>query len=113
MRSDYRGVNIQCRSITRSIETIESFSAGGGGRLVAEVSGTFDLDAAVRRFEYVILPACRSHNLTQVMIELARFRIREKDHPSRFVGSVNSYVIERDRESRVFGRSDTTSGVRD
>ncbi len=40
-----------------------------GGRLVAKVSGTFDLEEAVRRFEYVILPACRAQNLTQVLID--------------------------------------------
>ena len=40
-----------------------------GGRLVAKVSGTFDPDEAVRRFEDVILPACRSQSLTQVLID--------------------------------------------
>ena len=40
-----------------------------GARLVVKVSGPFDLEEAVRRFEDVILPACRAQNLTQVLID--------------------------------------------
>ncbi len=39
-----------------------------GERLIVEVSGTFDPDEAVQRFER-ITAACRSQNLTQVMID--------------------------------------------
>jgi len=40
------------------------------GRLVATVSGTFDPEAALRRFENLILPTCRAQGLTQVLMDV-------------------------------------------
>ncbi len=39
-----------------------------GERLIVEVSGTYDIDESVQRFERIVA-ACRSRQLTQVLID--------------------------------------------